>query len=349
MGACCGRRHHRMTAGGQRTSSAWRRSLQDLDAKHQRVQNSGIPGRRCYVSHSAGVIQHVSDTARWVALYRAIESERPDALFHDPYARKLAGDRAERIVASLPKGKRMSWPMVVRTVVLDELIQRVVMRDGADTVLNLAAGLDSRPYRLQLPPQLRWIEVDFPDMIAYKQEQLAGARPICTLEQVGLDLTDIPRRQELFTRIAAGSKQTLVVSEGLLIYLTREQVAKLAEDLAAQPTFRWWLIDIAGPRILKRMEKTWGRAVAAGNAPFQFAPAEGTRFFESHGWVEAEFRSMWEEANRLQRVEIPFAWLWSLLGRLSSERRREEFRRMAGMVLLRRSAGPQAGAGVRPE
>ncbi len=338
-----------MTAGGQRTSSAWRRSLQDLDAKHQRVQNSGIPGRRCYVSHSAGVIQHVSDTARWVALYRAIESERPDALFHDPYARKLAGDRAERIVASLPKGKRMSWPMVVRTVVLDELIQRVVMRDGADTVLNLAAGLDSRPYRLQLPPQLRWIEVDFPDMIAYKQEQLAGARPICTLEQVGLDLTDIPRRQELFTRIAAGSKQTLVVSEGLLIYLTREQVAKLAEDLAAQPTFRWWLIDIAGPRILKRMEKTWGRAVAAGNAPFQFAPAEGTRFFESHGWVEAEFRSMWEEANRLQRAEIPFAWLWSLLGRLSSERRREEFRRMAGMVLLRRSAGPQAGAGVRPE
>jgi methyltransferase (TIGR00027 family) len=349
MGACCGRRHHRMTAGGQRTSSAWRRSLQDLDAKHQRVQNSGIPGRRCYVSHSAGVIQHVSDTARWVALYRAIESERPDALFHDPYARKLAGDRAERIVASLPKGKRMSWPMVVRTVVLDELIQRVVMRDGADTVLNLAAGLDSRPYRLQLPPQLRWIEVDFPDMIAYKQEQLAGARPICTLEQVGLDLTDIPRRQELFTRIAAGSKQTLVVSEGLLIYLTREQVAQLAEDLAAQPTFRWWLIDIAGPRILKRMEKTWGRAVAAGNAPFQFAPAEGTRFFESHGWVEAEFRSMWEEANRLQRAEIPFAWLWSLLGRLSSERRREEFRRMAGMVLLRRSAGPQAGAGVRPE
>lgn len=338
-----------MTAGGQRTSSAWRRSLQDLDAKHQRVQNSGIPGRRCYVSHSAGVIQHVSDTARWVALYRAIESERPDALFHDPYARKLAGDRAERIVASLPKGKRMSWPMVVRTVVLDELIQRVVMRDGADTVLNLAAGLDSRPYRLQLPPQLRWIEVDFPDMIAYKQEQLAGARPMCTLEQVGLDLTDIPRRQELFTRIAAGSKQTLVVSEGLLIYLTREQVAKLAEDLAAQPTFRWWLIDIAGPRILKRMEKTWGRAVAAGNAPFQFAPAEGTRFFESHGWVEAEFRSMWEEANRLQRAEIPFAWLWSLLGRLSSERRREEFRRMAGMVLLRRSAGPQAGAGVRPE
>jgi methyltransferase (TIGR00027 family) len=288
------------------------------------------------VSHGAGAIQHVSDTARWVALYRAMESERSDALFHDPYARRLAGERAERIVASLPKGKTMSWPMVVRTVVLDELIQRAVQRDGVDTVLNLAAGLDTRPYRLPLPPELRWIEVDFPDVIAYKREQLAGAKPACTLEQVGLDLTEISRRQGLFAGIGSASKQVLVVSEGLLIYLTPEQVGALAEDLAVPPTFRWWLIDLTGPRILMRMEKTWGRAVAAGNAPFQFAPAEGTRFFEAHGWVEADFRSMWEEANRLNRAEVPFAWLWRLMGRFSSERRREEYRRMAGMVLLRR-------------
>jgi methyltransferase (TIGR00027 family) len=288
------------------------------------------------VSHGAGAIQHVSDTARWVALYRAMESERPDALFHDPYARRLAGERAERIVASLPKGKTMAWPMVVRTVVLDELIQRAVQRDGVDTVLNLAAGLDTRPYRLPLPPELRWIEVDFPDVIAYKREQLAGAKPACTLEQVGLDLTEISRRQGLFAGIGSASKQVLVVSEGLLIYLTPEQVGALAEDLAVPPTFRWWLIDLTGPRILMRMEKTWGRAVAAGNAPFQFAPAEGTRFFEAHGWVEADFRSMWEEANRLNRAEVPFAWLWRLMGRFSSERRREEYRRMAGMVLLRR-------------
>ena len=108
---------------------------------------------------------------------------------------RLAGERAERIVASLPKGKTMSWPMVVRTVVLDELIQKAVQRDGVDTVLNLAAGLDTRPYRLPLPRELRWIEVDFPDMIAYKQEQLAGVKPVCTLEQVGLDLTETARRQ----------------------------------------------------------------------------------------------------------------------------------------------------------
>ncbi len=280
-------------------------------------------------------IEHVSDTARWVALYRAMESERPDALFRDPYARRLAGARAEQIVDAMPKGRAWAWPMIVRTAVMDELILRAVARDGVDTVLNLAAGLDTRPYRLPLEPSLRWVEVDFPDMIAYKRQQLAGERPRCALEPVGIDLTDGARRRALFERIGAAARQVLVVSEGLLVYLTPEQVAALARDLAAPRSFRWWLLDLGSPRLLKMMEKTWGRAVAAGGAPFRFAPPEGTRFFEPLGWREAEFRSMWEESLRLKRT-MRFAWLWQLLARLYPKRKREEFRRFSGIVLLER-------------
>jgi len=285
----------------------------------------------------SGVIEHVSDTARWVALYRAMESERPDPLFRDPYARRLAGERGERILASMQRGRTWAWPMIVRTAVMDELILRAVARDRVDTVLNLAAGLDTRPYRLPLPPSLRWVEVDFPDVIAYKEEQLAGERPACTLEQVGIDLADVARRRALFGEIGAvgGARRVLVVSEGLLIYLTPEQVAALASDLAAPASFRWWLIDLASPRLLKMMERTWGRAVAAGNAPFQFAPAEGSQFFQTRGWQEAEFRSMWEESLRLKRT-MPLAWLCNLVGRLYPKAKREEFRRMSGIVLLER-------------
>ena len=280
-------------------------------------------------------IQHISDTARWVALYRAMESDRRDALFRDPYARRLAGERAERILAGMKRGREWAWPMIVRTAVMDELILRAIDRDGVTTVLNLAAGLDARPYRLPLPPSLRWVEVDFPDVIAYKQEQLAVERPVCVLEQVGADLTDVARRRALFAEIGGAGRPVLVVTEGLLIYLTREQVAALADDLAAQPSFRWWLLDIASPGLLKMLEKTWGRAVAAGNAPFQFAPAEGTAFFAPHGWREAEFRSTWEEALRLKRT-MRLAWLWQLIGRLYPKRKREEARRFAGMVMLER-------------
>lgn len=284
---------------------------------------------------SAG-IQHVSDTARWVALYRAMESERPDALFHDPYARRLAGPRAERIVDAMPKGRAWAWPMIVRTAVMDEVILQAIARDGVGTVLNLAAGLDTRPYRLTLPSSLRWVEADFPDVIGYKEEQLAGEEPRSRLERVAIDLTDVGRRRALFARVGASAPRVLVVSEGLLIYLRPEQVAALAEDLATPPSFRWWLLDLASPRLLRMMEKNWGRAVAAGNAPFQFAPGEGTAFFDSHGWREVEFRSTWDEANRLNRAEVPFAWLWRLLSRFSSKRRQAELRRMSGIVLLGR-------------
>ncbi|MDB6164558.1 MAG: SAM-dependent methyltransferase, partial [Xanthomonadaceae bacterium] len=98
-------------------------------------------------------IRDVSDTALWVAVYRAMESERTDALFNDPYARRLAGERGQTIVDTMPRGKTMSWPMVVRTAVMDEIILRCVAQ-GATTVLNLAAGLDARPYRLALPAAL---------------------------------------------------------------------------------------------------------------------------------------------------------------------------------------------------
>src|SRR5258708_37998530 len=92
-------------------------------------------------------ISSVSDTARWVAMYRAMESERSDALFHDPYARRLAGEAGEKILSAMPQGRRWAWPMITRTAGMDEIIMRLGTEHGADPGLNLAAGLAARAYR----------------------------------------------------------------------------------------------------------------------------------------------------------------------------------------------------------
>jgi methyltransferase (TIGR00027 family) len=281
-------------------------------------------------------ITHVSDTARWVAIYRAMESERPDALFRDPFARRLAGPRGEEIVRAMPRGRSMAWPMVVRTAVMDELIVRAVERDGVHTVVNLAAGLDTRPYRLPIPGALRWIEADFPDMIAYKQEQLAAEKPRCQLERMAIDLTDGEKRRAFFQdAVSGGGGGTLVVAEGLLVYLDPKEVGTLADDLHAAG-FAWWLIDLGSPQLLKMLSRSWGKKLEEGNAPFRFAPAEGTQFFAPHGWVEAEYRSMWTESLRLKRT-MPLAWLWNLVAKLSTQKKRKEFSRFSGIVLLQRT------------
>jgi methyltransferase (TIGR00027 family) len=284
---------------------------------------------------STAPVTHVSDTALWVAMYRAMESERSDALFRDPYARKLAGTRGAEIVNTMPKGRQYAWPMIVRTAVMDEIVMRLVRERQVDGVLNLAAGLDTRPYRLDLPATFRWVDADFADMLEYKQQHLNGERPRCTLEFASTDLTDAAARRVLFQRIAAAVPRVLVIAEGLLIYLPADQVANLAQDLHAQPAFHWWLIDLSSPGLLKMMQKSWGKTMQAAGAPFVFAPAENTAFFRPHGWNEAEFRSMFHESIRLDRT-FALARFWRVIGRFMGTQRQEQARRFSGIVLMKR-------------
>jgi methyltransferase (TIGR00027 family) len=223
--------------------------------------------------------------------------------------------------------------MIVRTAVMDEIILRLVRHEGADVVLNLAAGLDVRPYRLDVPPELRWIDVDLEGILSYKEEALRGETPRCRVEFVRANLTNPEERRALFQRVGSSARKALVISEGLLVYLTPEDVRSLATDLAAQPTFRWWLIDLASPVLLEWLKRSWGNQLRAGNAPMRFAPEEGTAFFVPAGWAEAEYRPMLDEAMRLRRAPRT-AWLWKALGLLASKKRREQFRRFSGVVLL---------------
>jgi methyltransferase (TIGR00027 family) len=283
------------------------------------------------MSEDGNPIRNVSDTARWVAIYRAMESERSDAWFKDPYARRLGGERGEAIVRALPHGTVDSWPIVVRTVVMDEIVLRCV-RDGVACVLNLAAGLDARPYRLDLPASLRWLHVDMPEMVDYFRDAMSTETPRCELEFIGADLRDASTRRDVLAR-ASQHGPMLVITEGLLIYLVADDVAALARDLHDIARADWWLTDLASPMLLELLERRWSTTLRDGNAPFQFGPAEGTAWFAPFGWREAEFHSTWDDSHRLRRSP-PFAWLWRLLTVVTPKRKVDALRRMSGSVLL---------------
>ena len=280
-------------------------------------------------------LRSVSDTALLVAYHRAMETRRPDAHFHDEFAVRLSEGRGEEIARKLPWGRRMAWSTIVRTVLVDDLVLRLVSQ-GVDTVINLAAGLDARPYRLALPSLLRWIEVDLPDMIREKSEALVGETPRCRVERIALDLSDEGPRRQLFARLGGETGNAVVLSEGLLVYLAPEVVGALADDLAAVASFRHWIIDLATPMIRKRVNRSWGRKLERANTKYQFAPEEGTRFFAPHGWHEAEFHELFEHSVRLDR-KVPGYWMFRVWAKLLPKRTaamREKWR--AGVVLLER-------------
>jgi methyltransferase (TIGR00027 family) len=265
------------------------------------------------------LIRNVSDTARLVAVDRAVETDRPDALFRDPFARRLAGERGARIAKSNPLGGRRSgigWPIVTRTYLIDQMIQAHIAQ-GGDTVINLAAGLDTRPYRMELPAWLQWIEVDLPEILAHKEEILRGEKPVCSLERVHLDLFDVSARRELFARIGRQSRKALVITEGLVVYLTSDEVALLAQDLAAQSSFRSWILDMVSPKLLATLQKRMTSDLKQA-APFKFAPEEGPVFFARFGWTTVEANSLLRMAARLHRLPfylVPISWLPDSHGR----------------------------------
>jgi methyltransferase (TIGR00027 family) len=247
--------------------------------------------------------RNISDTARWAAYFRAQETKRPDALFRDPYAERLCGQHGVDIANTLPDGNKHAWAWVTRTYLFDHFITQE-LQQGVDLVLNLAAGLDARPYRMKLPASLQWIEVDLSGILAYKEEILAGEKPTCALERVRVDLADVNARRTLFASLNQRASKILVITEGLLIYLSPEEVAALAKDLGSGANLQRWIMDLSSPGLLKMMQKTTGKRLSEIGAPFKFAPAEGPAFFSPHGWEPMEVRSMLKTATKFKRPPL---------------------------------------------
>jgi methyltransferase (TIGR00027 family) len=249
------------------------------------------------------LIRDIADTARWMAVYRARETEREDAVFRDPFARALAGERGEQIANAIAFGDENAWSFVARTYLFDRYVTRLVQH-GADMVVNLAAGLDTRPYRMALPASLRWVEVDLPDILDYKESMLGDATPVCALERVRLDLSNEDARRGLFARLGRSARQVAILAEGLVLYLMPPEVGALARDLAAPASFHHWVVDLVSPGLLEMMKQRTGDALKQAGAPFLFAPAEGPPFFAAYGWQPAEVKSMLKTGAKLGRLPL---------------------------------------------
>ena len=271
-----------------------------------------------------GEIEHVADTAFWIASLRADESERPDALFHDPWARLLAGEKGRQIARKMSPVDTVAFTVSQRTTAIDRLIEQAIAR-GVDTVLNLGAGLDTRPYRMALPPTLRWIEADFPSIIDFKTERLARERPTCRLERSALDLSRREERRALLNRVAAPAKSVLLLTEGVIPYLHDDEVARLADDVFEVPKFQYWVQEYYGFEARRHRGKVRKKLRAA---PFQFRAPDWFGFFEQHGFVPYQTIGMRDEALRNGRRPRWLSPLQPLMWNLGAK-----FRKKADSIL----------------
>ncbi len=241
------------------------------------------------MSPTHGEITHVSDTALMVAACRALESECPDGFVHDPFARRLAGERGFAILQTLPRPEMMRFGIGVRSHFLDELLSEALASAPIATVLSLGCGLDTRPWRLDLPGNLRWIEADFADMLDYKDAILSADTPRCRRERITADLNDAEQRRVVYA--ATGPAPALMITEGLLMYLPAPTVEALADEVWQESGVAHWIADITTSAFAKAINMDAAQSIRNVQAPDSLHGEQILDVVQGHGWVTEARRS----------------------------------------------------------
>jgi O-methyltransferase involved in polyketide biosynthesis len=146
----------------------------------------------------------------------------------------------------------------------------------------------------------------------------------------------IERAGERWLSVRFGRGNVLVITEGVIPYLTEEEAGALADDLRALKHIAGWIVDYTSPQAAEYRNRM-GMARAMQNAPFRFAPADPFAFWRAHGWRVKTIRYLEEEGRRLGRpAPLPFMVraAIALFGWLAPKERREALRRFSGYMIL---------------
>lgn len=230
------------------------------------------------------MLHGVGLTALGVAMVRALESERADRLFDDPYARAFL----EALPGVFPTPDTVSGPMarlgaafsasgVLRTRFFDDYL----LGAGLGQVVLLAAGLDTRAYRLAWPPGTRVFEVDLPDVLEFKDSVLASAAPRCERTAVPANLRG-PWTRDLAASGFSPDEPAAWLAEGLLVYLTAEEVAGLFTGIGELSAPGSALSFETGGRLLDRARRVPG--MRAVRELWKGGIEDPAGWLAGHGW-----------------------------------------------------------------
>lgn len=239
----------------------------------------------------------VATTARLTAAMRAVESRRPDRLLDDPLAETLAGEQGMAMLEHADAGDIVP----VRSRWFDRRIREAATA-GVDQIVIVAAGMDTRAWRLDLPATDLY-ELDRASMLGLKAALLAAvAAPPVRRTPVGVDLT------EDWTRAlgAAGhdpTRPTCWLAEGLLQYLAAADVHLLLDRITARSApGSHVLTDAVGAALLEQLAPTPMLVrFARDGMPWVFGTDEPAELLTSRGWA-AEVSTFAVEAAAVGRT-----------------------------------------------
>jgi len=245
-----------------------------------------------------GELRAVSYTSQWTAAARALETERAHAcLVKDPYARDLAAPKGFELLNKYGGGGLKEF-VAIRTWYLDQAIIEAVSQTEIRQVVLIAAGMDTRAFRLPLPAEVVVFEVDHANLLQEKRQRLEklGASPTVTRREVGTDLAG----DWLPDLLAAGfdaTKPTLWVPEAVFFFLTEEQASILLHRMQSLSAAGSRIAaDILSRSLLKSpATQLFLAALRKDGTPWLFGTDDPENFMMQNGWLITELKEPGEK------------------------------------------------------
>lgn len=253
-------------------------------------------------------------TARWAAAVRARETKRGDSLFADPWAETLAGDEGAEWAAEHPEDATIV--MAIRTRFFDDFLVRIAPANPQ--IVLVAAGLDTRAFRLAWPTHTSVFELDRPDVLEHKESVLAGIEPICNRHVVAVDLT-ADWTGHLFDSGFDASRPSVWLLEGFLFYLTLDDITAILDQVTLLASVGSHIgFDIINRAMLTSpWTRAWVDMQSASGAPWVGTLDDPVGFLAERGWNATVTQAGEPDANYgrwklpilpLTAPEIPHDW-----------------------------------------
>jgi methyltransferase (TIGR00027 family) len=180
--------------------------------------------------------------------------------------------------------------IVIRTKFFDEFLLRATREHEIRQVVILAAGMDTRAFRLKWPTHTRLFEVDQPDLLLHKKQLLAsaGASLTCSRWSIGVDLVQNPSWSATLMRAGFDPHRASVwLIEGLLPYLSESAVLTLLDKVMAlsAPGSQLGLTAINCDMLTSSATQLWLKFMEEAGVPWLSAMDDPETFLAKCGWA----------------------------------------------------------------
>lgn len=250
----------------------------------------------------------ISKTAFYCCGVRMQDAESDNPVCNDVYAKTFMNEDGLRIHEAFAGETSPNASNVARHRIIDDRLRAELAKDTDLLVVTIGAGFDSRPFRLTGGT---WIELDEPQVIAYKNERLPAAESKNPLTRIAIDFQSESTEEKLgdFAREAA----VAIVIEGVFIYLERDEITRLLQTLRRLFPRHKLLCDLMNRKFFEKYSRSLQEKINDIGTEFKFTTEQPEKIFLENGYRLAEKTSIVESAVSFGSIKMPKILLKTLL------------------------------------